>query len=131
MVSASLKVDWPFLAASSARALAASARARSWSAVCHGEEEAGGHISDVSSAYLSIGEGRGGSYLLLAFAFLQQLADLLLFPLQVVPQVVVLLLRLVDQLVQVRRLLLDLSGFILDRQMRHEVVKWDTSSGWL
>lgn len=48
MVSASLKVDWPFLAASSARALAASARASSWSAVCHGEEEAGGHVSDAS-----------------------------------------------------------------------------------
>lgn len=85
MLSASLKVEWPFLAASSARALAASARANSWSAVCHREDEAGGQASDVSPAYLSIGGDRGGAYLLLAFAFLQQLANFLLFPLQVVP----------------------------------------------
>jgi len=53
------------------------------------------------------------TYLLLTLAFLQQFADLQLFGPQVVSQVVVLLLRLVDQLVEVRRLLLDLTGFIL------------------
>ncbi len=53
------------------------------------------------------------TYLLLTFAFLQQFADFLLFALQVVSEVVVLLLRLIDQLVEVRRLLLDLTGFIL------------------
>lgn len=56
------------------------------------------------------------TYLLLTFAFLQQFADFLLFSLQVVSEVVVLLLRLIDQLVEVRRLLLDLTGFILKTQ---------------
>lgn len=53
---------------------------------------------------------------MLTFAFLQQFADFLLFALQVVSQVVVLLLRLIDQLVEVCRLFLDLTGFILKTQ---------------
>jgi hypothetical protein len=53
------------------------------------------------------------SYLLLRLALLQQLADLSLLPSQIVPQVVVLFLGLVNQLVQVRRFLLDLARFVL------------------
>lgn len=58
------------------------------------------------------------AYLLFAFAFLQELADFLLFGPQVVPQLVVVLLSLVDQLVQVRRLLLDLAGVLLEAQVQ-------------
>lgn len=58
------------------------------------------------------------AYLLFAFAFLQEFADFLLFGPQVVPQLVVVLLSLVDQLVQVRRLLLDLAGVLLEAQVQ-------------
>lgn len=58
------------------------------------------------------------AYLLFTFAFLQQFADFLLFASQVVSQLVVVLLSLVDQLVQVRRLLLDLAGFLLEAHLQ-------------
>lgn len=58
------------------------------------------------------------AYLLFTFAFLQQFADFLLFACQVVSQLVVVLLSLVDQLVQVRRLLLDLAGFLLKTHLQ-------------
>lgn len=53
------------------------------------------------------------TYLLLTFPFLQQFTNFLFFGLQVVAQVVVLSLRLVDQLVQIGRLLLDLPRLLL------------------
>lgn len=63
------------------------------------------HFATLSNGLLS--------YLLLSLSLLQQLADLSLLPSQVVPQVVVLFLGLVNQLVQVRCFLLDLARFVL------------------
>lgn len=120
MSVASCSVLRPFLAASSANALAASALASSWSAVCkhsRGTSIRGGPIPPTcgSLGLLSQHEAlqSSGAHLLLCLALLQEIPDFQFLPLHVVPEVLIVLQLLVNEAVQILGFFLNFIGLVL------------------